>query len=214
MTTQDFIKKLDNQYEKIADAKFLLLPVTEVHARQVKRIFVEGIGGDGAKIGQYSTKPMLASKEQFVKESAFKQSFVDPDTGAIVDSPMDGDKAFWLTFKNKKTGVKNKKATPLMFLGGGYKEFKKIQGRESNFVNLKLTNNLNFDFTNSLTLEGDIYMTGTKRKENSDKVEWMSDKYGKETFKLTKEEKELFTKAVKEKILGILRENKALIVKK
>jgi hypothetical protein len=175
MTTQDFIKKLDNQYEKIADAKFLLLPVTEVHARQVKRIFERGIGGDGSKIGSYnSTDPI----------------YVDPDK-----SP----KGFPLKGKSGETTFKNGKKHKTGYFDS-YKAFRNVIGRESSFVNLRLTNNLNFDFVNSLELDGRYYVTGVKRKENSDKVDGLRKKYGEETFKLTLEEKELFVKAVEKRI--------------
>lgn len=179
MTTQQFIKKLDDQYEKISDAKFLLLPVTDVHARQVKRIFENGIGGDGVKIGTYnSTDPI----------------YVDPDK-----SP----KGFPLKGKSGETTFKNGKKHKTGYFDS-YKAFRNVIGRESSFVNLRLTNNLNFDFTNSLTLDGGLYVTGVKRKENSDKVDGLRKKYGDDTFKLTLGEKELFVKAVEKRIYDTL----------
>ena len=59
MTPLEFNKKLDEQLLKISDAKFLLTSVTEVHSRQVKRIFEQGLNGNGAKIGNYNSSDPL-----------------------------------------------------------------------------------------------------------------------------------------------------------
>mgnify|MGYP000190095105 CR=1 FL=1 len=207
MTTQEFIGLIDKQLEEIAKANYTYTIVSDIHAMQVKRVFTNGINGNEMQIGTYSTKPMLASKEQFTKESAFKQSYIDLASGAVVDTKGDGDVPYFLTFKNRKTGVRNKKATAIMFLGEGYKEFKKIQGKESNFVNLRNTEALKFDFTNSLVLDGTTYKTGTKRKENSDKAGWMADKYGKQTFAITKKEIEIYKQRIKKRLIDTLNNN-------
>ena len=209
MTTQDFIRLIDKQLEEITKANFTYLIVSDIHAMQVKRVFTEGIGGNDMKIGTYSTKPMLASKEQFTKKAAFKQSYIDLASGAVVDTKSEGDVPFFLTFKNRNTGVRNKKATAIMFLGEGYKEFKKIQGKESNFVNLRNTEDLKLDFTGSLILDGNVYKTGTKRERNSEKVKWLVEQYGKETFGITKKEIEIYKQRIKKRLIDTLSNNAA-----
>ena len=53
MTQEQFNRKLDERLKQIAAANFLLPCVTDAHASQVKRIFTEGINGNGARIGTY-----------------------------------------------------------------------------------------------------------------------------------------------------------------
>lgn len=179
MTTEEYNKSLDLKLAQIADAKFLLTSVTEVHARQVKRIFEQGVDGNGKKIGEYDNKTPI---------------YVDPDK-----SP----KKFQTRGKNGETEFKNGKKHKTGYFDS-YKAFRGAIGRETSFVNLRLTENLKFDFTNSLTLSGAFYLTGTKKKENSDKVDGLSKKYGVETFQLTDAEKELYLDSVKRKLMSIL----------
>lgn len=179
MTTEQFNKKLDEQLKQISDAKFLLTSVTEVHARQVKRIFEQGLNGDNVKIGNYNSKDPI---------------YINPD-----ESP----KSFPTKGKNGETTFKNGKNHKTGYFDS-YKAFRQAISRETGFVNLRLTENLKFDFTNSLTLSGGIYLTGTKKKENSDKVNGAVDKYGVATFQLSENEKSIFIESVKLKLLDTL----------
>jgi len=179
MTTAEFNKKLDEQLLKISDAKFLLTSVTEVHSRQVKRIFEQGLNGNGAKIGNYNSSDPI---------------YIKPD-----ESP----KGFPTKGKNGETTFKNGKQHKTGYFDS-YKAFRQAISRETGFVNLRLTENLKFDFTNSLTLMGNVYVTGTKKKENSLKVDGAIDKYGVETFILTDNEREIYKQSVKLKLLDTL----------
>lgn len=179
MTTAEFNKKLDEQLKEISNAKFLLTSVSEVHSRQVKRIFNTGINGDGGKIGSYDTKDPL---------------YVNPD-----DSP----KKFPTKGKTGQTVFKSGKKHKTGYFDS-YKAFRQAISRETGFVNLRLTENLKLDFTNSLTLMGGMYVTGTKKKENSDKVNGAIDKYGASTFQLSDNEKSIFIESVKLKLLATL----------
>lgn len=179
MTTAEYNKRLDEKLMEISNAKFLLTSVTEVHSRQVKRIFEKGLNGDEGKIGSYnSTDPL----------------YVDPDT-----SP----KKFPLKGKNGETTFKNGKSHKTGYFDS-YKAFRGAIGRETSFVNLRLTENLKFDFTNSLTLDGSFYLTGVKKKENADKVNGLADKYGNVTFMLTDNEREIYNQSVKKKLFDTL----------
>ncbi len=179
MTTKEFNRKLDEQLKKIEDAKFLLTCVSEVHSRQVKRIFEKGLTGDGVKIGSYnSTNPLYVDPDKSPKKF--------PTTGKTgSDTFKDGRK--------HKTGYFD-----------SYKAFRQAIGREINFVNLRLTENLKFDFTNSLTLNGRVYQTGVNRKENSDKVSGIASKYGVRTWGLMQSEIDLYKQCIKTKLLDTL----------
>src|SRR3990167_1863618 len=98
MTTEQYILKLRaNMNDLKSNNRPLALAVASVHAEQMERIFVKG-GAESGRIGSYSTKPMLASKGQFIDASKFKITK-------------------WVKFK------KAKKAVPVMEIGGGYKAF-------------------------------------------------------------------------------------------
>lgn len=177
MTTAEFNKKLDARLKQISNAKFLLTCVTDAHASQVKRIFTDGINGDGSKIGTYD------------------------NSNPIYINPNQSPKKFALKGKSGETTFKSGKPHKTGYFDS-YKAFRQAISRETRFVNLRLTEDLKFDFTNSLTLSGDIYQTGVKR--NSEKVEGIIKKYGAETFKLTTQERNNFVECVKNRINATL----------
>ena len=177
MTQEQFNRKLDERLKQIAAANFLLPCVTDAHASQVKRIFTEGINGNGARIGTYD------------------------NSNPIYINPNQSPKKFPLKGKNGETTFKSGKSHKTGYFDS-YKAFRQAISRETNFVNLRLTEDLKFDFTNSLTLNGNTYQTGVKR--NSEKVEGIIKKYGDETFKLTIQERNNFIECVKTKINATL----------
>lgn len=194
MTTEQFNKKLDEQLSQISDAKFLLTSVTEVHARQVKRIFENGLNANGGKIGSYNSK--------------------DP----IYVNPLDSPVTFPPKGKTGETTFKSGKGHKTGYFDS-YKAFRGAIGRSTSFVNLRLTENLKFDFTNSITRVADGYVTGVrdrimpeadipsndeKTKENVNKVNGIIAKYGAVTFMLSDEEKTIFAESVKLKLLDTL----------
>ena len=179
MTTNDFFKKLDNQLEKISDAKYLFTCVSEVHARQVKRVFEQGLNSDGVKIGHYDTTQPL-----YVNPLRSPKKF--PTKGKSGQSTFKGG-------GEHKTGYFD-----------SYKSFRQAISRETGFVNLRLTENLKFDFTNSLILNGNVYQSGVNRNENVDKVNGISKKYGETTWRITQGEKDIFKKCVTLKLLDTL----------
>lgn len=185
MNLDEYFANLDRKLAELQKLDWMREPVQDAHAEHVKLLFNKGEGGEG-NVGKYSTKTMLATEKQFVNKSKFKQS-VDED-----------GKPLWIKFKRAK------KAVPVMILDGGYKQFRQIQGRESNFVNLNYGGDLFRDFSTSLQKFSGAWVTGTKRKENSNKVEWLSDKYGEKTFGLQTETKKQFLSDLKKKIDEIL----------
>lgn len=84
--------------------------MVELEAVWKERIFDRGEKTDGTPIGNYSTQPSYFSKDSFIRKSSFK--------------PIG------------KTGKKTKST---MFLQGGYSEFRDIQGRETDRINLKFS---------------------------------------------------------------------------
>lgn len=210
MTTEEYVAKLESAYNEFTKGKWFDDLVRDTHAEHVKGIFVEGIGGN-EKIGKYSTKQMLASESQFIVKSKFKQSIAA--SGISFSSSVKTrktkakrekalDKKLWIKFK------KAKKAVPIMILENGYKEFREIQGREANFVNLNLTGDLFRDFSSTLSKINGVWYTGVKRKLNSNKIDWMIEKYGKNTFNFQPKTRKSFLDAVSKKYQELFKDLK------
>ena len=105
-----------------------------------------------------------------------------------------------------------------------YAKIKREKNREDKFVNFNFTGTLEMDFSNSLTPRGNKYVSGVKNirnkkieltkdgKEkknkgatNSEKVDFLIERYGKQAFDLTKEERQEFQDCAREKFLKIMR---------
>ena len=181
MTTDQLIAKLKKRVAEIDEAKLVYPIAAQVHRLQVKRLFDEGEKANG-KIGNYSTKTMLATKRQFLRQSAFKQSKRSKTlkNGKTKQVPL------WLRFKNAS------KAVPVMELTGGYKQFKEIQGRNGAFVDLQYSKDLRADFATHLKEDGNSVVSTVSKKINRDKISWLSTKYGPDLFKLKESEKQFF----------------------
>ena len=182
MTTQEFIGLIDKQLEAIEDNKFLLPIIGDIHAMQVKRVFDSGINGNGAKIGSYNS--------------------VDP----IYIHPDKSPRQFPKKGKTGETTFKNGKSHKTGYFDS-YKAFRSAISIESGFVNLTLTRDLRFDFTNSLTIFPTFIGSGVKRKENADKVNGHVAKYGIETYFLTETERQLFLTRSKKRLIDTLNNN-------
>lgn len=126
--------------------KELRVIASTTKAEVMWRVFNVGRGTNGRRIGSYSTKQMLATKSQFVKKSAFRQTKIKT-TSVVYSSSLKTkslkakkgralNRPLWIKFKNAS------KAVPVMVLPNGYKEFRQIQGRESSYVNLQLSGKL------------------------------------------------------------------------
>lgn len=173
LTPEQFQQKINDKIRSLKVVDVVTFPVaTEMIRLFTNRIFDEGKNGANAQIGTYSTKPMYASKTTFRNAGGFKGVGKKPKKGKI----------------NKS-----------MYLPGGYKELKSIQGLENSFVNLTYRGELRRGL--KLVTEGDaveIKVAGLNEK----KVSGLTDKYGSETFKHTKEEKEFFKKEVQKKLIA------------
>jgi hypothetical protein len=122
----------------------------------------------------------------------------------------------------KKVNQKGKNGKPIATgYYKSYKAFRQAMGRESGFVNVRLTNELQNDLANgSLGKSSDkvnlkvnpikvskgIYKVTIKKKENIEKVESLESRFGK-FIEHTKEEKALFTTLMDKEIeLLLIRE--------
>lgn len=222
MTTAEFIKKLDSKIALLQKGEALQRAVLAINTERTARIFERGLNTSGSKIGDYSTKTMLATKGQFLQESKFKQS-VQEIQGVVYSSNIKTRQTKAKKGAKKKVPVwikfpKAKKAVPVMIIDGGYKQFRAIQGRESSFANLRYTNELQNDLGNGALSKGASgivkptpikisntkYRITLKKDINIKKVEGLEKKFGK-FLGHTKEEKELFQKVYAFEVEKILK---------
>jgi hypothetical protein len=92
-----------------------------------------------------------------------------------------------------------------------YKKQRKKRGRQTSFVDLKFTNELQQDFGNSITPTKTGFITGVKKKgksksgaTNGQKVDFLKDRYGDELWKITPKETKQYQSRMKKAINKIL----------
>lgn len=107
------IKNSLNQLEQTD--KLLLSLAREMYTIQAERIFNEGKLSDGSKV-KYKTDSILVGKSSFAKKSAANKFFSKSNKEKLKDN--------WVTLPS---GVH------LVSLDGGFKELKKINGKENPF---------------------------------------------------------------------------------
>ena len=171
----DISRKLDEAVPKVA----LVQSFVELQADFLQRVFVNGTASDGSKIGNYSTNPEYFTKNQFVK------------TGAFRPQGKNGDTKF-------KTVTRPRTS---MYLKDGYKEFRDIQGRPTNTVNLDLSGSLKRAYR--VFKFGDSVLFGQNDTEEHKKIEGLTDRFG-EWQSLTQEEVERLKESIPEQISIVL----------
>lgn len=183
ITIQQFITKQNQRIAELKKGVPLAKAAATVHAVLVQRVFREGKTAFDTKIGTYnSSTPLYVNPNRSPRKL--------PTTG------KHGQKIF-------TTGKKKGQAHKTTYYSS-YKDFRSRQGRESSFVNLVLFGNLQSDFSNSLQeVNANKWIAGTKREENTNKMNGAEKKYG-EIFSLTKEENELFQETAREEFLRIM----------
>lgn len=81
------------------------------------------------------------------------------------------------------------------YFKGGYKQYKSLSGKNSNFVTLDNTGQMKMDLSTFVLGKGE-YGIGFNNDFNSDKRDWMEEKYGKDIFSTTSKEDNLFERVV------------------
>lgn len=184
----DFINAIEQQMPAVAD-EVAMNAIAMVKNRIIDR-------REGVKNARYSTRVMLATKDQFVVKSAFKQSEVDVlifkrtkdknnfHTSQIGKIKKDKTGAGQIKKVKRKLWIKFKgadAAVPVMKLDQGYKEFREIQGRPGDHVNLSLTGKM-WQATAIVARARRQYtfisFIGGLNKEAQDKLSWNTTRFG------------------------------------
>lgn len=185
MSFEPLIKKINAVISAVQDEKTLgdlgVEMFIELKAEYTRRIFEQGLNTASKPIGKYSTEPGYYSQGQFIRKASFKPQ------GKF----STGD------FKN---GNKRKS----MFLQSGYSQFRKIQGRKTDKVNLKLSGSLERGF--DILQDGDSVIFGQTSQFEALKMYGIEDKFG-EVFSLAEEEIEFIGERVNEGYAVLIRDN-------
>lgn len=192
MTPKQFEDKLLSKISKLKKADIIYPIATKIHADMTERIFTKGVDGASTEIGQYDSTPAYFTKKQFKKTGAFKPQ---------------GKKSFKAKQysagrRRKQLDRGNSYTRTSMFLPYGYKQLKAIQGMESRFVNLTYSADLRNDFATKLKVQKDSVVAVVSRTINGKKVDWLSAKYGKDTFTHTEKERDFFKGEIKKKLIN------------
>lgn len=182
MTLEEFAKSIQELKKKTEDKTLVLalfVPANKMLANIKNRIVRRGENTSGSKIGNYSTKPMYATREQFDKRSAFKPGIKASvssyrSTNLKVTVKKDGS----LKAKKGKTNYETikKEKMKTMYLAEGYKELRGIQGKETAFVNLEYRGNLMLSYQQMQS--GDTIIQGLISEKEQKKREGLEKRFG------------------------------------
>lgn len=167
---KDIAKKLDEQMPDLINTQVM----HELESEWKDRIFGKGLDTNGVKIGDYSTKPAYYTKEAFIRTTAFKPK---------------GKNSNSQTFKN---GNKRKS----MYINTGYSGLRDVQGRQTEFVNLKYSGSLERAFR--VYKFGSEVLFGNASEPEHLKFEGLENKYG-EFGTLSTSEKEFLKQNITDK---------------
>lgn len=169
----------------------------------IKNRINDGGNSKGGKIGQYSTKPAYFRKDQFVKRSAFKPIGKNGFKGERVVS----EREYRVEERTLKSGKLQqrlvseqnyrieKRNLQSMYLAGGYKELRAIQGRRTDVVNFNYRGSLLLSF--GIGKSGQTVLIGFKNEKEALKRAGLEKRFGK-VFTATDAELKEYNKEVTE----------------
>lgn len=165
MTIKEFQISLEQKIKNIeVISKPLQIAAFDTTTKMAERIFDKGKKTDGGDIGQYSTKPM----------------YLNPDVLRTMNVPANIGVPRGKTGETKfKTGKKKGQSHKTKYLAGGYKELRSKLGRQTGFVDLKLSKELQFDFGTLPRKINELeYQIRLDQLINQEKRGGMEEKYG------------------------------------
>lgn len=168
---KEIAKNLDNKMPNIIATSSML----ELMADHKERIFDKGLNTENSKIGEYSVEPSYFSKDSFIRKASFKQQG-----------------------KEKKGKFKNGNERKSMYLSKGYSEFRNIQARQTEHVNLKFSGSL--ESALRIYKFGEDVLYGNNDKKENEKIDGLTKKYS-EFISLTLQEREFLKNDITEQAI-------------
>lgn len=180
MTIQDFILRLQ-EYEKFRDVqiseRILIAGANEMLASITDRIFDEG---------KATNEQLISDRYRWQKKKYTREDFQGVKGAEFTANT---------TVKNQKTG----KEEPAMFISGGYEGFRRLAGRQTNYVDLSLTGSLQQNM--QIGKEGDKVVIGLTSLNEAKKKRKLEKMYKKDIFKPSAQD----TAAAKEAMIKEIR---------
>lgn len=206
MNLAEHLLKMRELAEKAAGEAALQIRVPAANALRgsiLNRISVGGKASDGRSIGQYSTKAAYYTKKKFVKKGAFKptgkKESAEYATINIKTKKANLPKRNTAIVSGKKIFIKTQtgfhyEERQAMYLPGGYKELRSIQGFTIGQVNLSYSGDLLLDYQQTVSAK-ETLIGFTKEKQSLIRqgLEGKG-KFNKNIFKATTEEIENYNK--------------------
>lgn len=140
-----------------------------------RRVFEDGKAVNEQKIGRYSTRAMLVGAKSFTTKGK---------ANSLLGSKT----------KRRKLGWRNVGGNNLAILPGGYKELRRIQGFESNFVNLSYTNKLRSEW--AILGKGKVWTIGFRGSYGAKLSRILEAKYGTQIWGVSKQEQAVANKTI------------------
>jgi hypothetical protein len=208
MTIQEYTDRLQQLYGLVGTLEeYTLVPAgAEMLAAIKQRVLKQGIGTDGNTIGSYSTKPIYASKNQFVKGGAFQAKGVTNNIGDRL-IPTQRTK----TNSRKKNPVKysaytiarpDYKPRKSMYLPQGYKELREIQGLNVAYMDLSYSGRMVRDY--QMQQVANAVLLGITTDRSSKIYQGLSNRFG-EFYQPSTAETKLFFDATAFRLQRLIR---------
>lgn len=167
---------LSNLYNAIAnqaEERLTVIGAVAMQASMLKRIFERGQATSGAGISsKYSSTPTYYPKKAFKKTAG---AFKPIGKNTLIKSTTKTKAANTVsktTISVSKKNVETKANRKTMYLAGGYKMLRQVQGLQTNFVDLHVSGSL-MQSIRIVSVKGkaQIRITSAKEVEKSEKIE-------------------------------------------
>lgn len=181
MTPREYAQKLEKQLNTLLTSnRPFALGVTAAHTMMTERIFTKGQSTSDGQIGKYSDKGIYLKRYSDPVGKRAKKKYgiaerngngLDPKKGKFGQTEFaDGSKHITSYFQ-------------------GWKEFRQVQGVESNYVNLNYVGDLKSDFERpAKKIDVNLYEVDLSRDLNNKKAKGNEEHFGKIIFVPSKEE--------------------------
>ena len=200
------LNSLYNAIANQAEERLVVIGAVAMQASMLKRIFERGQATSGAGIAsKYSSSPTRYEKKDFKKSpSAFQP--IGKKTLTDIKTTSKGSKSVLkATIKVAKGTPKPAATLKTMYLAGGYKMLRQVQGLQVNFVDLHVSGSL-MQSIRIVTVSKEVQIRivgtdGVMKSENTEKL------YKKDIFKPSVQDKQAAENAISDEIALILQKS-------
>lgn len=200
---------LNNLYNAIAnqaEERLTVIGAVAMQASMLKRIFERGQATSGAGIAsKYSSSPTYYPKKAFKKTAG---AFKPIGKNTLIKSTTKTKAANTVsktTITVSKKNVENKANRKTMYLAGGYKMLRQVQGLQVNFVDLHVSGSLMQSIRIvTVNKKVQIRIVGTDGVMKSENIEKL---YDKDIFKPSVQDNQAAENAISDEIALILQKS-------